>query len=256
MTHRTLVIPDIHHKYHIAEQIISKERPDLTIFLGDYFDDFYDTADDVANTAKWLKGSLDSTCTENDNKTSNCRIHLIGNHDLHYMTMNQKFTCRGHSRLKHNIIDTFDIDWSKLRLYYWLGDTDDMSDRWLCTHAGFTNKLFVKYLKTGSETVNDILQRADEDLDNIHNESVEHTFLQAGTIRGGPENSVGGIIWCDYNEFVDIPNTKQIFGHTRDFKVRHKITSAINSEHYCIDTTLCNYAICDDYNTMTIKNVE
>ena len=278
MANRTLIIPDIHHKYRIAEQIIAKEQPDLTVFLGDYFDDFGDSPEITDKTAKWLVESLSHDTIDGKNRRGkkSRRIHLIGNHDLHYMTKNKNFQCSGYSEQKWRVINSHDIDWSKLRLYYWLGSEDDghasnedncsgnhagsigcnkTSSRWLCTHAGFSNRLFMQQRKTYSETVRGVLQRAEEDLRNVHNESMGHVFLHAGHVRGGT-NSVGGLVWCDYAEFDDIPNTRQIFGHTRDFKVRHKSTNATSSEHYCIDTVLCDYAICEDYNTMTIKSID
>jgi len=33
---------------------------------------------------------------------------------------------------------------------------------------------------------------------------------------------VGGPLWCDYDEFVDIPSTNQIFGHTPNLVVRYQ----------------------------------
>lgn len=277
MTHRTLIIPDIHHKHQIAEKIITKEQPDLTIFLGDYFDDFGDNPNVANKTAKWLVESLehDATYTKHDNsQKSNQRIHLIGNHDLHYMTNNNNFWCSGYTEQKHHAINAHKIDWSKLKLHYWLynqdkneknsnynnnpsdnsNNTHNKEKGWLCTHAGFSNKLFIQQRKTNAETITKVLQRADKDLLNAHNKTIKHPFLQAGFLRGGPNNSIGGLVWCDYAEFEDIPNTRQIFGHTRDYKVRHKSTITTDSEHYCIDTVLCNYAICENYNTMTIKN--
>ena len=61
-----------------------------------------------------------------------------------------------------------------------------------------------------------------------------------GFSRGG-SNVVGGPLWCDYNEFVDIPGINQIFGHTPNYTVRHRKTK--NFEHYCIDTRLNHYTI-------------
>lgn len=54
---KILIVPDIHNDYHTAEMIIKKENLDKIIFLGDYFDDFYDTVKDAANVAKWLTWS-------------------------------------------------------------------------------------------------------------------------------------------------------------------------------------------------------
>jgi len=74
-----LVIPDTHHKWTLAEDIIrwAKDHYDLgTIyFLGDYFDDWGDGPYQSRKTAEWLVGST------NDSQ----RVHLIGNHDTPYM---------------------------------------------------------------------------------------------------------------------------------------------------------------------------
>lgn len=242
MGNKTLVIPDIHHRYQTAEEIISRERPDLTVFLGDYFDDFGDNPEMAERTAEWLVRSL-----ERDGEGGGSRIHLLGNHDLHYMAGSADYRCSGYSDAKRRIIDSYGIDWAKLRLYYWIGM---VGTGWLCTHAGFSNKLYVQQRRTKSESVQDVLCRAGKDLTGASDKSVPHPFLEAGRSRGGP-NSVGGLIWCDYGEFVDIPHTRQIFGHTRDSKVRRKVSP--DSAHYCIDTVLCNYAICDDQGVMRIE---
>ena len=63
-----LIIPDIHEKYDIAESIIKKVKPDKTIFLGDYFDDFDNNDQKIKDTARWLSRSL----------KKESRIHLVG----------------------------------------------------------------------------------------------------------------------------------------------------------------------------------
>jgi predicted MPP superfamily phosphohydrolase len=69
-----LVIGDIQNKSDEVEKIIN-EYDCPTILLWDYFDDFHDTVDDIQRTAEWLKESLSKPN----------RIHLVGNHDFHYM---------------------------------------------------------------------------------------------------------------------------------------------------------------------------
>ena len=53
-------------------------------------------------------------------------------------------------------------------------------------------------------------------------------------------NDCGGIVWCDYEEFEDLPGVKQIFGHTAEEFVRQ------TNQHICIDTYLRHYAIYED----------
>jgi hypothetical protein len=92
------------------------------------------------------------------------------------------------------------------------------------------------------------------DLENIDDENFEFKFMNAGKSRGG-FSETGGIIWCDYNEFVDIPKTKQIFGHTRDNKVRRVKNKKIDSEYICLDIVMRNYAVYQD-GKMIIKSAK
>ncbi len=226
MAQKTLIIPDIHNNHSLAESIIDREVPDRTVFLGDYFDDIGDNAHDADRTARWLVGSLEHPD----------RVHLFGNHDLQYVSDNPTLTCSGYSDAKKAVIGRHHIDRRKMRLYFWVGD-------WLCTHAGLSNRFFVQQQKTEQETLQDVLGRSEMDLETIDDEDASHPFLQVGYLRGGLHD-VGGLVWCDYHEFEDIPGTKQIFGHTRGPDVRHRHTGS--AEHYCIDTVLHNYAIYED----------
>ena len=217
---KTLIIPDIHNRYSLAEQIIRQEKPSMTVFLGDYFDSFGDTYVDAQETARWLSGSL----------AKKDRIHLIGNHDLSYMTNNPNLKCSGFDGAKYHEIERWSIPWDRLRPYYWLDDA------WLCTHAGVSDA----FLKQHSIGMQDIAGMAKADLDNIDDPSREHAFFHVGFMRGG-SGGVGGPLWCDYDEFVPVPGVSQIFGHTRGRAVRH--VRADDSENFCIDTGLHDYAV-------------
>lgn len=231
---KILIIPDIHNNYDLAEEIIKKEDPEKIVFLGDYFDDFNDTSQDAANVAKWLKKSL---VQEN-------RVHLIGNHDLSYMSENPNLKCSGYRKEKHDEIKRHHINWSLLKMHYWIDD-------WLCTHAGFSNDFFKEQQIKKSDTVKKILEFSKKDIEKINDVTYSHAFFQAGISRGG-SSLVGGPLWCDYNEFVDISGINQIFGHTRGDHTRHKKTE--NFEHYCIDTSLQHYAVYQK-NKIEIKKI-
>ena len=73
---KILVIPDIHEAPNLdeVEAAIAAHAPDLTVFLGDYFDSWDDTPADAGRTAEWLANSLKLPR----------RQHLFGNHDLPY----------------------------------------------------------------------------------------------------------------------------------------------------------------------------
>ena len=227
---KILIIPDIHHKYEIAEDIIKRNKPAYTIFLGDYFDDFDD--DDVnftRNTAKWLEKSLlDKT-----------RIHLIGNHDIQYISKNPSLKCSGFTRIKQSIIDQSNINWSKLLMYCWIDSS------WLCTHAGLSYDFLLDIKKDGGEDIKKILNNSwdDKNMSKLTKEFY-HRFFDISQQKGGTAD-VGGPLWCDYMEFVTIPNVKQIFGHTPDPEIRYS-NNGEGAEYYCIDTKLSKYVVMKD----------
>ena len=92
---KVLVIGDVHQSHQTAEQFINNWKGPV-IFLGDYFDQFHDSPQDAMETAKWLKQSLQQPN----------RIHLMGNHDFHYMLPVGSGTfCSGYTKDKHEAID-------------------------------------------------------------------------------------------------------------------------------------------------------
>lgn len=221
---KTIILPDLHTGFARAEAIINDEKPDNIIFIGDYFDAFGDSLNETLQIAEWLKKSL----------TEPNRIHLLGNHDLTYL--NTEFHCSGFTQDKLTIIKSTNIDLTKLQHYCWIGD-------WLCTHSGLSNEFFNAY-KTKNQNVNDFLQELSTDQEG------KKRLYDASPYRGG-QHAFAGILWCDYEEFIDIPNLKQIFGHTHGDEVRH-IHNEDGSEHYCIDTGLKNYGVYDSDNNLMI----
>lgn len=227
---KLLVIPDIHHKWIKAEAIIRAESPDKVVFLGDYFDDFGDSPMIAAGTARWLKRSL----------ADRSRVHLVGNHDLSYMSGLPRLRCSGYGTAKHVAIASCGIEWSRLEPFCWID-----GDAWLCTHAGLSAP-FLESVRPGAAAgdVDDVLKGSIEDVDRASDAGHRHPFLQAGTARGGPSET-GGIVWCDYGEeYEDVPGLRQIFGHTRGPRVRHGLGPG-GAEHYCIDTVLNHYIAYD-----------
>ena len=126
----TMIVPDIHNRVRLAEELIAKENPDNIVFLGDYFDDYGDTLEDATNTALWLKESL----------TKPNRVHLLGNHDLSYL--NPTFACSGFSEGKLYAISKTKVDLSKLKTHHWL------DKKWLCTHAGLSDPFWEDLTQT------------------------------------------------------------------------------------------------------------
>jgi hypothetical protein len=202
---RTLVIPDIHTRWKIADAIIDYEDPDITVALGDYFDSFSDYANPSLNTktATWLKEKL------KDPKF----IGLLGNHDIHYKHASRIVKCSGYSDTKDTLINAIltHEDWAKLKWFH-------VIDGWLLTHAGLSAQHLppISYFKDGFNlnTLIKWLNRETLTAEKFLQVSRYYWVYGAGYSRGG-NFPVGGINWCDFrDEFNPIEGIKQIFGHT------------------------------------------
>jgi hypothetical protein len=211
---KTLVIPDIHNKVDLANEIAARHpEVDRIVCLGDYFDDFGDNQDDARRTAEWVKNR------SHDEKWT----LLVGNHDIAYMHNGGIFGCSGWTRRKQLSVNDVLVssDWSRLRLHTYVGD-------WLLTHAGFTDNLNVYDIDCVLHAAQDCLRRGQP-----------HRLLLAGVSRGGDQR-YGGVLWCDWSEFSPIAGVSQLFGHTQGATVRR------NGDNVCLDTHLKHYAIITD----------
>jgi hypothetical protein len=203
----TLIIPDVHHKWAIAEKIIALVPHDEVIFIGDYFDDFNDTPQMVWATCDWLARSV-----EKPNRT-----HLFGNHDVHYAFPHRTFQCSGFAPWKNlTIQDRVSRKvWDKLKWYHILDDT------WLLTHAGLHKRNLPKDIQALHKDRKAFLKAIGEYLDvelvagmRSAANNKPHWVFNAGKCRGGVV-PVGGITWCDFvREFHPIKGLHQIVGHT------------------------------------------
>lgn len=218
----TLVIPDIHLDCDTADTIMASEEYDDVVLLGDYFDDYHDGPADAGRAARWLAESLGHED----------RTHLVGNHDQAYMSDNPACKCSGWTPAKHEAVRRVGVPWDKLRMWCW-------THGWLCTHAGLSLDFFRQIRANEDDGVETTLAKSWPGIGEVGDSW--HPFFQVGASRRGNAD-VGGLLWCDYREFVDIPGVRQIFGHTRR-DVRHG--TAGNAEHYCIDTGLACYALVD-----------
>lgn len=228
LSDKIIIIPDIHNRWIEAENIIELEGDtNKIIFLGDYFDSFGDehNPEITIQTAQWLNKSVQDPD----------RIHLFGNHDLWYSHGSCQPYCAGNTEFKRFAIKQYFNDWNKLKFHCWVDD-------WLCTHAGLSNRIYQEYKKEGFTVLELMCQ--------VEMSKRHHPLVSlVGEMRGGIEGEVGGILWCDYDEFEDIAETKQIFGHTNRNEVRS------GQLHHCIDTHLENYAVYED-GKMTIKSTK
>ena len=202
---KTLVIGDLHHKVKWVEKCIKEIKPDLTVFLGDYFDSFGDNPEITSETAKWLKESLETPK----------RVHLMGNHDMPYrFPMNFHLWCTGFTHEKALVINEIisRASWNKMMSFHWI-------DGWLLSHAGI-NHNFLHPLK--GFDLGELRKFEQESLLKCNAES-NNPLFGCGYSRGG-NYRCGGITWQDFDvDFVPIENVNQIVGHTPHPKVAVKL---------------------------------
>lgn len=227
----TIVIGDIHNHWVMAEQIASLyDKTHRVVFVGDYFDDFGDTAQDAKQTACWLKESLDKPN----------RIHLMGNHDINYSYLNYTkdlngnlqniYNCSGYSVTKDSAVNSIMLtsDWNKIKFAHF-------ENGFWFTHAGIHPHWFEHPVKgMDNEVILDKLAKATNDyLSRTWNE----TIGAVGRCRGGTHKK-GGILWLDNNqEGILISNFKQVFGHTPTMG-RADVWSENNSVNINVDCGL------------------
>jgi len=206
---KILVIGDIHNHWVKAEAIASNPmyNDHTIIFVGDYFDNFGDSAVDADQTARWLKESLSKPN----------RIHLMGNHDINYSYLNYRkdthgalqnlYFCSGYSIQKDDAINRImtNEDWDKIKMYHY-------ENGWFFTHGGISTHWFEHpVLGITPESIIEKINRAEE---LYKNREYSDLLGSAGRCRGGGHKT-GGILWHDhYREGQPIRGIKQVYGHT------------------------------------------
>lgn len=209
---RCLVIPDVHQDLRWLERVLAAERDrsDLVVFLGDYFDSEGKDAAPAGEVARFIRRVRDAAPDQ--------VVLLLGNHDLHYLEAapscwkrrspkDLRHQCTGFSKNKaRRIAGEWDAGfWENLRLFA-------VVNGWLLSHAGVASVF--AHADLGAEAGLDAL---DEDcraaLRDFRRQDVP--LLGAGVVRGG-EQPVGGLLWQDWHdEFEDGHPLPQIVGHTR-----------------------------------------
>lgn len=203
---RTLIFPDVHHRWELVEKVIARERYDKIVFLGDYFDARgpLDTLTDLRATATWLKGSLE------DNR----RIHLWGNHDILYGLDSWLTYIPCYSEDKDKVI--WEVlnrtDFSKLKFF-----TEEQG--WLLSHAGLHPHFLPPMWKENDVTLKNVTEFLTAESSQFSHRLMlnqSHWFITIGSRRDHSAEGVnqGGLLWCDSREFQPIEGIPQIFGHT------------------------------------------
>lgn len=222
---RTLIIGDLHTcPTDLVDRMIEEVSPDLTVFLGDFFDHDGDTIEATARMARWLGESL----------VQEKRIHLVGNHDLPYL-YEGLVNCPGYTSEKLLAI-TGELDvqlWrDRAEFYHWL------RPNLLLSHAGLSRRILPDP-DFSPELIPQWLERElPLAMASLCDNSTPfpHPLFRAGGARGGMGSS-GGILWCDFwYEFRPVPGLCQIFAHTPGQGIRNQPTP-LSIFNYCIDTS-------------------
>ncbi len=225
MNQARLIIPDVHHKLQLVEKVRTNHLGTPAIFLGDYFDDFEDTVDDMKATCRWLKKVLENSDDE----------FLLGNHCFAYVSYELGLRwgfCTGWRADKQQVFHEYFSKDTLLDRGSWL----TRCQGWLISHAGLSNDLYRSFRKR--RTIDEIVQWV-ADAEAALRAGVQHPAFLAGVDRGGSQKS-GGILWCDWERFKPIPGIRQVVGHTPGAEVRFR------KNDVCLDTHLRHYGLLED----------
>jgi hypothetical protein len=208
MTQKIIVVGDVHNHFVQAQMIIDKYvDTHKIVMVGDYFDDFGDSAVEADQTARWLKSILDHPNI----------VALMGNHDINYSYLNYKkdskgnlqnlYHCSGYDLRKDDAINRImtNEDWDKIKMYHY-------ENGWFFTHAGISKHWFEHPVLGTTPEV--IIKKLDEAIELYKNREYSDVLGAAGRCRGGPHRA-GGILWHDhFREAEPIRGIKQVYGHT------------------------------------------
>jgi len=131
-----LIIPDIHHKVGMVERIRANHPGMPAIFLGDYFDDFYDTPAHMEVTCRWLKQAIGRGQD----------TFLLGNHCFAYLSYELGVRwgyCSGWDVGKQQVFHRHFPGDTLLKFSAWTAHCQG----WLISHAGLTRKLYRSFSK-------------------------------------------------------------------------------------------------------------
>jgi len=218
---KTLIIPDVHQRIHQVKKVLEKENYDRVIFLGDWFDSFYEPP---------LVAGFEATCVylreliaEHPRKDD--FTFLVGNHDINYIfnntaprgarhVKNNHYYASGYTQNKcanfrkvffeNNLRDTFFIDHFDIAVF---------AQGWLLSHAGFIPQ-HLPYGKDINWHVDVLLPEVWENFRNVMHPR-NTSICAVGVARGG-RDAYGGPLWLDWNDemFASQEIGNQIVGHT------------------------------------------
>lgn len=153
---KRLVLGDVHGHIDSIKQAYLIEQPDDVIILGDYFDSFHGTDNDII--------SCFNEIIEMKKAHSNGEfILLIGNHDFHYIVESERYSGKRYSYADYvKILLNDSINDGNLQYFY-----ADKKNRILFSHAGLTNS-WIKHNKIKFKDI--------DELNNVKNEFFKFTW--------------------------------------------------------------------------------
>lgn len=130
---KRIVIGDIHGHWDSFYNIYKKENPDDVILLGDYFDAFHVTDNDMVAC---FQNIIDLCVSHLSKSKSNSFIMIIGNHDYHYMdNVKEKYSGYRSSTAAFSRIKMMDLYNNGTLLFIYV----DPFNKTIYSHAGVTN---------------------------------------------------------------------------------------------------------------------
>jgi len=219
---KILCISDIHLRREMFSNKLQKiYNPDLTIFLGDYFDNWPETHKQTEKTAIELAWSLQQPN----------RIHLIGNHDAFYASGGKyAFECSGFTHQKLEIIN----DYISQKMWQEQFKLVHIIDNIIFSHAGLSEAIwFCPFVKDIKKYIYDKEELAMKSL--LTGEEVPQ--LYASYLRGDYRRKLGhaGCTWMDWKEFSLVEDYIQIVGHSKGTDVKLNMKNK-NTFNFCLDT--------------------
>ena len=210
---KVLVCGDIHCRVDELTAAFNKflrEKYDKIIFLGDYWDSFDRSNNDMIRVANMLLSMK--------RQYKDQMILLIGNHDVPYLRLDPSgFRVAGFRPLLHpTLYHILAPQRNDFQYAYGIGN-------YLFTHAGVQLNWYIDHFKLiqewGCKMGLDIFKVSEfwMVLDGIGQTRDFEILFECGEKRGGKYYEKGGPLWCDIDEILTsgpVPGFHQVVGHS------------------------------------------
>lgn len=224
----SLVISDLHGNYAKLKAFLEYKPEEEHIILGDFFDSYSASDDDIALTFK--------LAMESDNVSV-----VVGNHETPYLpNAHSYFRCSGNrdNPMFIHLMSTYK-DRFKMSL---------IRDGFLLSHGGLSKK-HGRHFET--------IEEADEWINSEWKKYIERpvvpetisTVFDIGWCRGGREE-VSGVLWLTFGKEKYDHRFNQICGHTHSSEVK-TLRHENDVIHVCVD---CPKYICYDTKTRVFED--